>query len=164
MAFSRTIVALSVRLLIASAILGAAQQGLAQPRPGDGLQAGIEPLPPVADSPLLAPTVLRREPERLAFNRQTAAAADDDPSDQSDSDESKSDDDKDPFLFPFLNTLIDEDSWDDEADPVVAQAERLARREQADIGDPGPDTVNFPNGPYTLPKGRMYIENSPLGY
>jgi hypothetical protein len=105
-----------------------------------------------------------RRPEHLAFNLQTAAAADDDQPSDSDSDASKSGDDEDPFLFPFLNSLIDEDGWDDEADPAVAQAERLANREKADIGDPGPDTVNFPNGPYTLPKGRMYIENSPLGY
>ena len=32
-----------------------------------------------------------------------------------------------------------------------------------DIRDPDPDTANFPNGAYTLPKGRLYIENSPLG-
>ena len=30
------------------------------------------------------------------------------------------------------------------------------------IKDPGPDTSNFPNGPYTLPQGRTYIEMSPL--
>lgn len=30
-----------------------------------------------------------------------------------------------------------------------------------DITDPGPDTANFPNSPYTLPKGRSYIECDP---
>ena len=33
-----------------------------------------------------------------------------------------------------------------------------------DIRDPDPDTANFPNGAYTLPKGRLYIENSPVGF
>ena len=33
-----------------------------------------------------------------------------------------------------------------------------------DIRDPDPDTANFPNGAYTLPKGRMYIENSPVSF
>lgn len=32
------------------------------------------------------------------------------------------------------------------------------------IHDPGPDTVNFPTSPYTLPKGRAYVENFPLGW
>jgi Putative MetA-pathway of phenol degradation len=30
------------------------------------------------------------------------------------------------------------------------------------IKDPGPDTSNFPNGPYTLPQGRTYIEMNPF--
>jgi hypothetical protein len=33
-----------------------------------------------------------------------------------------------------------------------------------DIRSPGPDTANFPNSPLTLPKGRAYIEVSPLYY
>lgn len=28
--------------------------------------------------------------------------------------------------------------------------------------DPGPDTANFPNGPYTLPKGMFYLEVTPF--
>lgn len=32
-----------------------------------------------------------------------------------------------------------------------------------DITNPGVDTSNFPNSPYTLPKGRSYVENTPLG-
>lgn len=31
-----------------------------------------------------------------------------------------------------------------------------------DIGSPGPDTANFPNSPITLPKGRAYVEVSPI--
>ncbi|MSR31394.1 MAG: transporter [Gemmataceae bacterium] len=31
-----------------------------------------------------------------------------------------------------------------------------------DISFPGPDTATFPNSPYTLPKGRFYLETSPL--
>ena len=30
-----------------------------------------------------------------------------------------------------------------------------------DVSSPGPDTANFPNSPYTLPKGRSYIECDP---
>ncbi len=33
-----------------------------------------------------------------------------------------------------------------------------------DISDPGPDTANFPNSPWTLPKGRSYIESIPGTY
>jgi len=34
----------------------------------------------------------------------------------------------------------------------------------ADIASPGPDTSNFPNSPFTLPKGRSYIETLPGTY
>ena len=37
-------------------------------------------------------------------------------------------------------------------------------RMKIDIRDPDPDTANFPNGAYTLSKGRLYIENSPVGF
>lgn len=30
-----------------------------------------------------------------------------------------------------------------------------------DIASPGPDTANFPNSPFTLPKGRSYVETLP---
>lgn len=33
-----------------------------------------------------------------------------------------------------------------------------------DIREPGPDTANFPNSPYTLPRGWVYLETSPLMY
>ena len=34
----------------------------------------------------------------------------------------------------------------------------------APIGDPGPDLANFPNSSFTLPKGGVYVETSPLAY
>ena len=70
----------------------------------------------------------------------------------------------DPFLFPWLVNLIFEDRWLlAEQDPSEALRNQLKRRLKIDIRDPDPDTANFPNGAYTLPKGRLYIENSPLG-
>lgn len=35
---------------------------------------------------------------------------------------------------------------------------------EPDIREPGPDTANFPNSPYTLPRGWVYLETSPLMY
>jgi hypothetical protein len=32
------------------------------------------------------------------------------------------------------------------------------------IRDPGPDTNNFPNSPFTLPRGGIYVETSPVYY
>jgi len=37
-------------------------------------------------------------------------------------------------------------------------------RSEPDIANPGPDLANYPNSPYTLPRGRAYIELSPLTY
>lgn len=71
----------------------------------------------------------------------------------------------DPFLFPPLVNLIYEDRWLlAEKDPTKALQNMLKRRMKVDIRDPDPDTANFPNGAYTLPKGRLYIENSPVGF
>ena len=71
----------------------------------------------------------------------------------------------DPFLFPWLMNLIYEDRWLlAEPDPTKAVKNMLLRRMKVDIRDPDPDTANFPNGAYTLPKGRLYIENSPVGF
>lgn len=71
----------------------------------------------------------------------------------------------DPFLFPRLVNLIFEDRWLlAEPDPTIATRNQYARRIDIDIRDPDPDTANFPNGAYTLPKGRVYIENSPVGF
>lgn len=72
--------------------------------------------------------------------------------------------DYDRFLLPSIVNLIYEDRWLlAEKDPAKALKNQLQRRMKVDIRDPDPDTANFPNGAYTLPKGRMYIENSPLG-
>ncbi len=74
------------------------------------------------------------------------------------------DDEHDPFVLPWVMNLIFEDRWLlDEKDPGLALKNQLQRRTKIDIRDPDPDTANFPNGAYTLPKGRLYIENSPLG-
>jgi len=37
-------------------------------------------------------------------------------------------------------------------------------RASIDISNPGPDSSNFPNGPATLPRGVIYIENDPVGF
>ena len=70
----------------------------------------------------------------------------------------------DRFLFPWAVNLIHEDLWLLERDPAKAREARLKRSLRIDIRDPDPDTANFPNGAYTLPKGRVYIENSPIGF
>ena len=69
----------------------------------------------------------------------------------------------DRFVFPWAVNLITEDLWMMEPDPVKARAARLRRSRRIDIRDPDPDLANFPNGAYTLPKGRAYIETSPVG-
>jgi hypothetical protein len=71
---------------------------------------------------------------------------------------------RDPFLFPWLMNLIVQDRWRLEDDPVKGRDKRLRRQSDIDIRDPDPDTANFPNGAYTLPKGRLYIETSPVGF
>jgi hypothetical protein len=74
------------------------------------------------------------------------------------------DEEHDPFLFPWLMNLIFEDRWLlAERDPAEAVRNQYRHRMKINIRDPDPDTANFPNGAYTLPKGRLYIENSPLG-
>ncbi len=72
--------------------------------------------------------------------------------------------DRDPFLFPWLMNLIDQDRWRLVDDPQTSRDRRLRRQSKIDIRDPDPDTANFPNGAFTLPKGRVYIENSPVGF
>jgi len=72
--------------------------------------------------------------------------------------------DADRFVLPSLVNLIFEDRWllDDE-DPHRALDNEIRHRLKINIRDPDPDTANFPNSPYTIPKGRVYIETSPLG-
>ncbi len=75
------------------------------------------------------------------------------------------DEEHDRFLFPWLMNLIFEDRWLlAEREPEVAVQNQFRRRMKVDIRDPDPDTANFPNGAYTLPKGRLYIESSPVGF
>jgi hypothetical protein len=70
-----------------------------------------------------------------------------------------------PFVFPSLvNLLFEHRFLLAEADPGEATRNQLRRRLRVDIRDPGPDTANFPNSAYTIPKGRLYIENSPVGF
>ena len=52
------------------------------------------------------------------------------------------------FIYRLVHRLIPGDS---PRDPPPA-----------DINSPGPDTANFPNSPFTLQKGRSYIESSPI--
>jgi hypothetical protein len=74
------------------------------------------------------------------------------------------DEEHDRFLLPWIMNLIFEDRWLlAERDPVKATQNQFLHRMRIDIRDPDPDTANFPNGAYTLPKGRLYIENSPVG-
>jgi hypothetical protein len=71
----------------------------------------------------------------------------------------------DRFFFPWIMNLIFEDRWLlAESDPKKALQNQLRRRMKVDIRDPDPDTANFPNGAYTVPKGRAYIENSPVSF
>jgi hypothetical protein len=69
------------------------------------------------------------------------------------------------FVFPGLVNLLFEDRYLlAEADPGEATRNQLRRHLRVDIRDPGPDTANFPNSAYTISKGRLYIENSPVGF
>ncbi len=42
--------------------------------------------------------------------------------------------------------------------------DRWRSLEPTTIRDPGPDTADFPNSPFTLPRGGIYIETSPVYY
>lgn len=53
----------------------------------------------------------------------------------------------DNFVYRLVHRLIPDD--------------RTGPPPPADIASPGPDTANFPNSPFTLPKGRSYIETLP---
>jgi len=66
------------------------------------------------------------------------------------------------FLFPWLMNLVFEDRWPlAEPNPTEAVRNQFRHRMRINIRDPDP--ANFPNGAYTLPKGRSYIESSPVG-
>ncbi|HEY2156815.1 MAG TPA: hypothetical protein VGH33_14385, partial [Isosphaeraceae bacterium] len=70
---------------------------------------------------------------------------------------------RDPFLAGPLMNLLSGDRWSLEDDPAAGESKRLRRQANANIRDPSPDTANFPNSAFTLPKGRGYLETSPLG-
>ncbi|MFO0959762.1 MAG: transporter [Isosphaeraceae bacterium] len=70
----------------------------------------------------------------------------------------------DPFFLPWAANLVFEHNDDLGDDPTRGRNNRLQRRSKVDIRSPGPDTANFPNSAYTLPKGRFYIESSPFTY
>jgi hypothetical protein len=67
-------------------------------------------------------------------------------------------------LFPALSNLIVEHERELNEDADDEREEQLTRRSDYDITLPGPDTANFPNSAFTLPKGRIYIENSPASF
>jgi hypothetical protein len=69
-----------------------------------------------------------------------------------------------PLLFPALSNLISEHDWELKGDGDAARDDVLSRRSDYDVTLPGPDTANFPNSPFTLPKGRAYIETSPVSF
>jgi hypothetical protein len=53
----------------------------------------------------------------------------------------------------FAYRFFPDDDLEDEEEP-----------RELDIRAPDPDTANFPNGAYTIPRGRVYFEASPLGF
>jgi hypothetical protein len=57
--------------------------------------------------------------------------------------------DEESYVFPRMRGLFRQ-----------AEVENRA----ANIKEPGPDTCDFPNSPYTLPAGRFYIELQPLDW
>jgi hypothetical protein len=65
-----------------------------------------------------------------------------------------------PFGLPPLSELLDDSPEEDSAQFPEARDDPT----QPDIRKPGPDTANFPNSPFTLPQGRLFIETSPLFY
>ena len=74
-------------------------------------------------------------------------------------------DDPPPFMFPNLRRWLQEDDPDgsEEGDD---DANRMHPRSdpRIDIRHPDPDTANFPNSAFTIPQGRVYIENSPVSF
>lgn len=70
--------------------------------------------------------------------------------------------DRDPFLFPAIVNLFDEDQWRGADDAIEGEQVRIDRRARIQVRDPGPDLANFPNSAFTLPQGRVLVENYPL--
>jgi hypothetical protein len=134
-----------------------ANRGVPNPTPSDSGDAGLSGLNPRLRARLEGSVAPGEEPE---FNYPDIHA---DPA-KIYHDRFGIDEEHDRFVFPWLMNLIFEDRWLlAEKDPAEAVRNQFRRRMKIDIRDPDPDTANFPNGAYTLPKGRAYIENSPLG-
>ncbi len=71
---------------------------------------------------------------------------------------------RDRLLLPWLSNLAFEHNWELKEDADDARGDVLTRRSNYDVTLPGPDTANFPNSAFTLPKGRVYIESSPVSF
>jgi hypothetical protein len=117
---------------------------------GSAMKAGVK-----GDAKLAAKAGAKDDPNvkktqtRADSNR---VVSPEDPEENPDTASTSPADDVDPFLFPRLKKLIREDETQKRPDPKV------------NIRRPDPDTANFPNSAYTVAKGRMYIENSPVGF
>src|SRR5262245_14492713 len=71
---------------------------------------------------------------------------------------------KDAFFLPWGSNVVFERNADLGPDETRGRRDRLQKRSRVDVRSPGPDTANFPNSAFTLPKGRFYIESSPFTY
>ena len=71
---------------------------------------------------------------------------------------------RDRLVFPPLSNLFFEHDRELNEDADEERDDVLSRRSNHDVTFPGPDTANFPNSAFTLPKGRVYIENSPVTF
>jgi hypothetical protein len=71
---------------------------------------------------------------------------------------------RDRPLLPWLSNLFFEHNGELNEDADDARDDVLRRRSNHDVTFPGPDTANFPNSAFTLPKGRAYIETSPVTF
>jgi hypothetical protein len=70
-----------------------------------------------------------------------------------------------PFLFPGLRRWLQEDDPDGSEEGEDHENRMLPRSDpKIDIRHPDPDTANFPNSAFTIPQGRVYIENSPVSF
>lgn len=152
-----------------------------QPAPDESSETGGSASPPAASSPRVTSRrelLERNDPSlqglsSIARNRRIHRMLEDQVPEEPDFPDLRDDPlgragvpiaERDPFPFPWLMNLIYEDRWGLETNPTRARSRRIRKRATVDIRDPDPDTANFPNGAYTLPKGRLYIETSPVGF
>ena len=71
---------------------------------------------------------------------------------------------RDRPILPWLSNLFFEHNGELNEDADEARDDVLERRSKHNVTFPGPDTANFPNSAFTLPKGRAYIETSPVTF